>query len=101
MWSLDINEKNGMKVITGDSDSLFVVWEDSTKEDNDKNFLEKQEKIIALNSIELLKNAGIYCSEFEEELEVIIFRFKNRPTLQQGVNEAQENSLSRKGPFSL
>ena len=64
MWALDINDKNGIKVISGDSDSLFVVWGDSTKEDNEKIFLEKQEKVMAMNSIDVLKNA----KQFEQAL---------------------------------
>ncbi|MDR3502109.1 MAG: hypothetical protein P4L79_05950 [Legionella sp.] len=58
-------------------------------------------KKLVKQAIELLKNAGIYCPEFEEELEVIILQFKNRPTRQQNLNEVQENCLDRKGPFSL
>lgn len=76
----------------------LLLWEQGIVQHKEKPQTARK---LVKQSIELLKNAGIYCSEFEEELEVIIFRFKNRPTLQQGVNEAQENSLSRKGPFSL
>ncbi|CAM4505642.1 MAG: hypothetical protein LEGION0403_FIIPPAGN_01945 [Legionella sp.] len=64
-----------------------------------KEKLQTAGKLVKL-AIELLKNAGMYCPEFEEELEVIILQFKNSPT-RQSLNEVQENNLNRKGSFSL
>ncbi|USQ12749.1 hypothetical protein J2N86_08510 [Legionella lytica] len=67
----------------------------------EKGTLQQKEKPqtarkLVNQAIELLKNSGIYCPEFEEELEVIILQFKNRPTPQQTIKETQENSLNQK-----
>ena len=77
IWALDVDPCDGKRMITGGADAQIVVWDDTTKEQEDANRAEEEEAIL----VEQRLANHLRHNEYAQALEISLERDKPHQTL--------------------